>query len=79
MTTIRTATRLAICGLGALAVPLLPNPATGVADHPGPSALACPEVVTVTWSRTTTSYPSGQLVAPSKARVQDRCADISSR
>jgi hypothetical protein len=123
MTTLRPATRLVICALGVLAVPLLPNPATragadrddgaliracvkhtspdsgpvrileanitcqaakrpldpGVADPPEPSALACLEVATVTWSRTTTAYPSGQLVAPSKARVQDRCADISSR
>jgi hypothetical protein len=123
MTTLRPATRLVICGLGVLAVPLLLNPATGagtdrddgaliracvkhtspdsgpirmvepnitcpatkrpldsgVADPPRQSALACLEVVTVTWSRTTTAYPSGQLVAPSRARVQHRCADISSR
>jgi hypothetical protein len=123
MTTLRPATRLAICGLGVFAVSLLPNPATsagadrddgaliracattrssdsgpiriveanitchatkrpldpGVTDPPGPSAQACLEAVTVTWSRTTTAYPSGQLVAPSKARVQDRCTDIGSR
>jgi hypothetical protein len=123
MTTLRPATRLAICGWGVLAMSLLPNPATsagadrddgaqiracvktrspdsgpnriveanitcqatkrppdsGVTDPPRPSALACHEVVTVTWSRTTTAYPSGQLVAPSKTRVQDRCTNISSR
>jgi hypothetical protein len=122
MMTLRPATRLAICGLGVLAVSLVP-PATsagadrhdgaliracvetrspssgpiriveanitcqatrrpldsGVTDPPGPSAPACLEVVTVTWSRTTTAYPSGQLVAPSKARVQDRCANSRTR
>jgi hypothetical protein len=76
VTTLRPATRLAICGLGVFAVSLLSNPATSAsADRDD----ACHEAVTVTWSRTTTAYPSGQLVAPSKARVQDRCTDIGSR